>query len=399
MNCETCEAPVDNNTLNCNGICGKSFHISCLSSANGNYKGALVGYLRKIPNLRWFCDSCSAETYVTTEVLKKLADLKCFADKFLTTFTSNDLTTHLNNDGPTPKQPTTDKTSDTAHLNGSFSTATSEIEHMDDHESSPSKSTPPNAINSGASTSALNSMVTNRKRHATASPGSSPRSKQLKADDMPLPLDQLIAIPLTEKVPKPSITVQTHLMRSIYISPFVPTTETSDIVNHLKSNDDLKHIIPGIVCTKLVKKNRRVSFVSFKLDVPRHHYDIVVNPAIWPSNGTNKMTINEFIDKRAAHGHESTGKNSNPFSGPSNTQRHVKNHRLTKNANAKGAKGAKRRQSAPVTSNYIGTQQTQRPNFRHRCQKLCCDNPRPQYNNCHDRYGGNRFAHRPRFQN
>lgn len=70
-------------------------------------------------------------------------------------------------------------------------------------------------------------------------------------------------------------------MRSIYIAPFDPSTEPSHIMSHLESNDDLKHIIPNIVCKKLAKKNRRMSFVSFKLVVPRHHYDIIVAPEIW----------------------------------------------------------------------------------------------------------------------
>lgn len=84
----------------------------------------------------------------------------------------------------------------------------------------------------------------------------------------------------------------------------------------MESIEDLKFIVPNIVCTKLAKKNRRSNFVSFKLDVPRHHYDIIVNPTIWHVNGDDKITVNEFIDKRKALGQRLTENKINPFSMP-----------------------------------------------------------------------------------
>jgi hypothetical protein len=70
------------------------------------YKNALIGYLSKIPNLRWFCDSCAPQIYVTTELTKRLTDVKCFADKFLTMLTpSNSTTQTIENSKPAqPKE-------------------------------------------------------------------------------------------------------------------------------------------------------------------------------------------------------------------------------------------------------------------------------------------------------
>lgn len=169
------------------------------------------------------------------------------------------------------------------------------------------------------------------------SPGNSPNnvsppSKHVKVDKkIPLSLAEMIAKPQSTSPPEvaSTITVRTNMTKSIYISPFKPMIEPADILNHLKSIDDLKHIVPGIECTKLVsnKKNRRISFVSFKLDVPRHHYEMVTDPKHWQMNDGVSITIQEFVDKRAL---TPTG---NPFAQRTQSQRQGANQRATSNVN------------------------------------------------------------------
>lgn len=393
MDCVSCNLPVDANALKCNGLCGGSFHISCLSSKNNNYKNALIGYVNKIPNLRWFCDSCSSHIYITTELSKRLAGIKSFAESFLTTLTPSDMTTQKI-ESTKPAQSNEQKNQDAVNLNGSFSTAISDSEVMDHQSESPPKSQLSLGLNEGATASSLHSKVSSRKRILLASPGVSQRQKQPKLDDkQPVPLADMVAKRTTGKATVEKIVVKTNMMRSVYISPFLPSTEPSDIIGHLELNGDLKHIIPNIKCTKLKRKNQRVKFVSFKLDVPRHHYDILVNPAIWQFDGKDVLTIGEFIDKRASHGRSSAVDEFNPFK-PS-TKSKGKNDRPS---NMTNRNGTNRRQIAPAPKR-MGMHQQQRPNFQHRCQKLCCNQPRPQCFNCHDRYGENRFGHRPRNRN
>ena len=145
---------------------------------------------------------------------------------------------------------------------------------------------------------------------------------------MTVPLADLVAKPKEKKTREP-VTVKTNMMRSIYVSPFDPSTEASHIMSHLESNADLTHIISGIVCNKLARKNRKISFVSFKLDVPRHHFDIIVDPKIWQMNGKDELTVKEFVDK--------TNSSTNPFSPLQNPQKSQSKHRSAKKNIEKGA--------------------------------------------------------------
>lgn len=422
MDCDLCTLPAESNTLKCNGTCGNLFHVSCLASKNDTYKNALCGYLSKIPNLRWFCDSCASHIYVTTELTKQLTDIKCFADNFLTMLTpSNSTTQTIVNTVPALSNEQFNR--DASNLNGSFFTAISENEPMDHQSSSPTIQELPLGLNEGASTSSLASMVTTRKRHLPASPGvSSRQNKHVKLDDkQPVALANLIADPKIKNMPEPNIVVKTNMTRSIYISPFRPETEPSHIMNHLQLIGDLKHIVPNIVCTKLTRPKQRVHFVSFKLEVPRHHYDILVNPAIWKFEGKDEVTISEFNENSAARD-KAAANDRNPFSGPPRLNNIAKNHRSSSMLN-------RNRQHSAQSSQCMGMHQQQRPNFKrpskianknspnrqqfisaphhtcmhqqqcqnfqHRCQKQCCNQPRPQCFNCPDRCAENRFGHRP----
>lgn len=385
--------------LNCNGSCGKIFHISCLCTKNAQYKNQLLPYINKIPNLRWFCDSClllpyDSQTLITAELTNRLTDTKTFVDHLLTKLNSSTLTTQ-NGAGSGQQQQQQQPLRNTLDdqmdgiLNGSFATASS-TEPMDH---SPSKKDSPLQHDSNVtSPSLLSSRVTTRKRALQPSPGASPNSKQQKvaAQAQPTSLADMIAKKKPVPIAAPNITLKTNMVRSIYITPFDPATDPSHIIGHLESNDDLKCIVPQIVCTKLVGKNRRVSFVSFKLDVPRHHFDTIANPEIWPMNGKDVITVKEFVVKPRDNKMATKGLN-NPFVKPANTQSQKENQRP---ANSGMGKGGRRHRNNQGREN-ANQQQPQRQNFPHFCQKLCCNRPTPQYYRSHDHYAENRFDHRP----
>lgn len=389
MSCTTCHEPADGFILKCSGLCNGLFHISCLSTSNTHYKNALItSYFNKIPNLRWLCDNCipletDPKQHIISELTNRLTDIKAFADNLLTTLNSGNLTTQISIGNSTPQR-SEQNGLNAASSNGSFTTAASQEDHL-----SPTKSSSPMDL-SGSSSTLLNTNITTRGKRfrAQTSPGLSPKSKQKKmAEEQPVSLADLIAKPKVKKVSEPIITMKTNMVRSIYITPFDPSTEPSHIMSHLESNENLKHIVPNIVCTKLVKKNQRLSFVSFKLDVPRHHFDIVINPEIWQMNGKDEVTLKEFVDKR---GHGSTENANNPFSKPVSTQNRVK-----KQQPPRVKKSVKHQQTKPARSKSNGIQHHyQRQNFQHRCQKQCCSQPRPQCYRCNDHYEENRYGHR-----
>lgn len=260
-------------------------------------------------------------------------------------------------------------------------------------------------------TSALSSVLLNDnsthrpKQQLPMSPGDSRESKQQRMDQLPLSLADLMPKPklIQEKAP---VMVNTNTVKSIYITPFATNAQPDDIMNHLKSNDDLNHIVPDIKCTRLTKKGQRLTFVSFKLEVPRHHYDIIADPAIWRVNGEDKLTIEEFIQKenpffkpkvtrnREQNQQSSNGENTanRQRNKPKITQIQQNNFRST---NDNGANNAKRLQNNCGNRSYTVQQSyNQRQNFHHSCQRQCCSHPRPQSICGHDHYGENQFSHR-----
>lgn len=406
MNCKSCQEPADTNTLKCNGSCSNVFHISCLSSKNSHYKNALIGYLSKITNLRWFCDDCvklllDTQNQITTEISNRLADIRSFADNLLTTLNPSIWTTQtgIGNTSPTRQNKQTEQNA--ANLNGSFATAASTTDEMDHSPIPPT----PRFHEDGSLFTNSNVNAKSRKRPMNLSPtlGLSPHSKQQKlTGNQPVSLADMIAKPKPTPDAVPKITVKTNMTRSIYVTPFNPSIESTDIMNHLNSIDNLKHIVPNITCTKLMSDKRRIrrlSFVSFKLDVQRHHFDIISDPVIWRTNDKDELTITEFINKRETHEHAST---ENPFAKSNSKPKQKISHRHANNDNFNGAIHqpkymANRQQNQRQNFHQKVTNQyhKQRPNFQQHCQKLCCIKPKPQCYRCHDHYVGNPYGHRP----
>ncbi|XP_031637005.1 uncharacterized protein LOC116349613 [Contarinia nasturtii] len=94
--------------------------------------------------------------------------------------------------------------------------------------------------------------------------------------------------------------------KTVYISPFRPDTTVDDITDHLKSHQCYS-VVGDLKVIKLVSQNkdtRKLSFVSFKIEVPNHYFDIIMDSSIWPpgvkakefveNSLPGKKTLNQF---------------------------------------------------------------------------------------------------------
>lgn len=400
MKCASCDLPSDANTLCCSGTCGSAFHISCLGKNNQQYKNALSTYMSKIPNLRWYCDGCilvhTSTQSLTVDLTNRLNDIKLIADDLLTKLNPSALTSQIGLENSTSSQKS-DQTSQhdksSSDLNGSFATAGS----SDQMETDIASDTPYPNVNA-------------RPRKRPASPLLAPpplSKKQNTTEFSPKSLADLLVKPMETKSAESLITVKTNLMRSIYISPFDPSTEPEHIMRHLKSNDDLKHIVPNIKCSKLLRINHHhpLTFVSFKLDVPRHHYDIITAPSIWQIDGKNPFTIKEF-DVKFKGGAKPSGSTVNNNNNKSNNKSIAKTKAPAAPSSSNGQRnqrssktknGGSRQPKKNVKPNSNGNfRQGQRKNFQIGCQKQCCSQMRSSCIPCTDHCVGSRCSHRPR---
>lgn len=390
MACTSCDQPTDANTLVCSGPCGNSYHITCIPAKDGLYKNAVATYVKSITNLRWFCDHCLPLTMkapeISAELELRVIEIKKFADALLTSLalststTQNDISSQIQIEQNALNRP------DATNLNGSFSSAMS-TEHMDDTQT-PNSQMP--------ELSPASSHVTLRpKRGPPSSPHSSQIAKQAKIANVQTVLADLIANPkemtIADLVAKPkqktapiqNVTIKTNMVRSIYISPFAPSVKASDIIGILEKEDDLKHIVPNVKCKKLLRRGQRVNFVSFKLDVRRDQFEIIMASPVWKQTGIDNFTITEFTPKPNVNATGSNANDGNPFSRPSCSRNDsIRPPKCQKNANSQS-------QRQPKPNHIVNRRSPPRQNF---CQKDCCNRVRPLHNRWPKRFDGNRFA-------
>lgn len=334
--CAICTENISSDaSIQCYGICGHSYHIPCLakgngdSSANAHYKPVLATYLNSIANLQWYCDSCYPFTIngiakSFADCTKSINDLKDAVVPILTKI--SDSNQEIENDSTGNGRPM-----DTSILSidSSFSvpnsnnnnqknnTASSQTASTSDFQAQQQLQQSNDALESSAPSPQIVQLGKRQHRDSSFDSQSSPPVKQHKANDIPgephslndliarkqvvtshgpISLDNLITHTPAVKSP----TLKTNMMRSIYVSPFKPSTEASHILNFLMSKEDFKFVANSVKCTKLLseKRKHRTTFVSFKLDVPRHHFGLFIDPDLWHTNGSDKFTVTEFIDKK-----------------------------------------------------------------------------------------------------
>lgn len=124
-------------------------------------------------------------------------------------------------------------------------------------------------------------------------------------------------------------------IKNIYVSPFLPDTEVSDIANHIKSNSSLYKVVGDLKCTKLVRNNQNInklSFVSFKIEVPKRYYGVIMDPSVWPHD----VRVKDFVDKSPP-----LPKKFNPFSVRKHTQIAEPTTGKSKNSQPASLKGQK----------------------------------------------------------
>lgn len=178
--------------------------------------------------------------------------------------------------------------------------------------------------------------------------------------------------------------------RSLHISPFKPETEQSVIVEHLKKYPAIVEFLGDLKCTKLVSRKRKLSsygFISFKLDIPKHLFEIVTDSNIWPV----ELMVKEFEVKNAtrvpsqnktSHPQAPTAR-WNPFR--SSNVRRLTNHQnrpvQRSNVQANRRPNARENVNAPQHSlcgNSFRPATPNRQNVRNpnnarpRCNKQCC---------------------------
>lgn len=309
MSCKVCEVAVDANTLVCSGTCGNSYHISCIPAKDGLYKNAVATYVKQIPNLRWFCDDCFPLTLTTPaismELETRLVQIKTFADALLTKLASSASTKQIDISAQTPIENVADIETPT-NLNGSTSLSMS-IEFTDDATKLPSPVPSLSSTDNPNVTTRGNKRVLPPPSPTTTAPNAKrvAESQTVLADLIAKPqiktIADLVAKPKEKKTPQQNVTVKTNMVRSIYISPFDPSTKSSDIIGILEREEDLKHIAQNVKCKKLVGRGQWVSFASFKLDVRRDQFEIIMAAPVWKATGIENFKIMEFSPKKNRH--------------------------------------------------------------------------------------------------
>lgn len=146
-------------------------------------------------------------------------------------------------------------------------------------------------------------------------------------------------------------------LRSIYLTKFNPNAQTEDIIGHLKKFDVISDVLDKIICTRLVNrsiKSNKLTFVSFKIDVPEDKFDILMNTDFWPCG----ITAKEFEHRTPMNRIKNTGPVSNHHY---NTQT---NRNKFYRKNSTDSKNTNFRFNVTQRNRYQMTTSQNRPNWR-----------------------------------
>lgn len=291
----------------------------------------MVELLNKIDNLQWYCDSCiphSLNTVVSkfTVGANYFDEIKSLLNSFISltnppvqfNLASTPISSEISmdqivinaqpNDTPISTQPNDVTTAQTANVIASQEEMEMEIDIQANRNKrarslSPERSTNVTILRNISSAPALNSS----------------------------PLENLVLganSDSTEKVSLDELVVQENdknapgKLRSIYLTKFSPNAQTEDIIEHLKKFDVINDVLDKINCTRLVNRNvksNKLTFVSFKIDVPEENFDILMKTDFWPCGVTAKEFEHRSPQNRIKHQspisnqHHSTQTNRNKF--------------------------------------------------------------------------------------
>lgn len=291
-----CGACVDlisgTDSINCYGICGRSFHLSCLSIDNNVYKKTVVECLRKIPNLHWYCDDCYTHSLNgIANTFKDCADMLLQIKKIM----ASPHTAHA-------LHPASSSHGSDEHANTTQQTLNTESEMLTDSTEPPVTQPPvPLAMLVAASASSASSQTpTSMKRKRVHTPRSTsskilrtapPISNPTNANYTPRGNSPSQISAVVTQGPQNTNAIDA---KWIYLSGFKPETEIRDIIHHLWSLGVDETI--NTQCKKLVGKSlaaMRLNFVSFKTLIPSQWLSAILNPSNWPPT----IIVREFNDK------------------------------------------------------------------------------------------------------
>lgn len=350
MQCSICLLDIAKNTesIQCYGWCGRTFHLTCLTSDNEHYKKPIIGYLNNIHNLHWYCDNCHIhsmdgisktlkecvssiiELKRITPILSALCQSPLSQPKpfvFSASHTDNTSATSshiasaatsvnngltsvpINTDNPTNIDNPTNNNSQTNINNPTNNNNQTRIEDMvidvdklivAETSDKTSKDLP--LYSFVVSTGSSQPVLQSAKRKIGNHPSPIPLKIQKKKGD--LSSNRAVQTPVSvETRANNQLIVDNQSGNSnrimaetscIYISKFKPEIEDSMILRHLNSIGVVDS--SSVQCKRLVRTNssgRKITFVSFKIFVPSIHTNTVLNQLNWP-NGT---IVRMFEDK------------------------------------------------------------------------------------------------------
>lgn len=305
-NCAHCSEPIGANTdkLACHGACGKDYHFACLATSDKHYKKCIIQHLMHIPNLKWYCNECVSYTMdgAFAGVVDRLKDCAAMVERITQPLVqqqqqqqeqsqyhsaASSLESQSTSSGQshTVRQQQQRIVSSPSHLAHSSAMDVSNemtmigvAQSLDDMVADTNGSR--NATNTNTDS---DTPTASNKRKLSQPTLMAKRLKTLSTVDTHINLSDMTLPPSTEEK-----------YREVYVSRFKPSTEPADIIRHLNNVNGLQNATQNIGCTKLAPlSGRKISFVSFKLQVPYKLFEVVMSRSTWPQ----RVTVNEFVQR------------------------------------------------------------------------------------------------------
>ena len=380
MSCSKCSEPTANlDTIQCYGFCGRTFHFTCISQDNSDYKKSIIGYLQKIANLQWYCNDCVPFTIngLFNGILGAIKENADGANNLMqqinSQFQSQPQSTQTNTQtqNPTQTQPITHTFTHPNSAGTSYAAQTSLNSHSNSntftHQNSANTSTVPIRNETSTIQQMVDAMVVEdsseqeRKKRRLSKSGDTQQQLNSNNNNTVPTLDDF-AIDLTDVSPSEKVVLESNVpndsnLREVHLTNFKNNTQVSDVLNYLNSYEFLHPFIGSFKCKKLVRRGTRVenySFLSFKLSVPDECFKFVIEQINWPKS----IKASAFVDKRKSSAQTQAQTVPNSKRDPVNTVRKVNS------ANQNASKNPPSRKQLNNGQNMISSVPTQKNSMR-----------------------------------
>lgn len=299
--------------LSCYGFCRRSFHFTCISRENPHYKKALLATLMQIPNLKWFCPDCNANSLIVANtafhpLAQSLGNCAAQLSSLMASVVSfKPVETVPDQSSAHPGDQAQNQLDQQLQI---MNQTINSFGGRDASENYPESRMQTDEESNGS----LGDFVTVRGRKRKSAEKIASQAKRQSTSESS-PLDNMVFQPNgnssedSNSVPN-SNQNSTGTDRLVYISPFDPQTKCEHIINHLKRHSFFEKIVHKIGCSRLVPENcsRILSFVSFRLQVPQDYFHVFMDQKIWPA-GT---TVKEFVQRTRSERSQNSKTTRNP---------------------------------------------------------------------------------------